>query len=649
MVALVCAPAAGAAVPSVLGGDVSCAEQPDGTRYCGGAQSVVPTFDSVPIDVNVALPPASGGDGNYPLVMVFHGYGGRKLGFESLRRWTDRGYAAFSMSTRGFGDSCGLLSPTRITHAVECLSGYVRLMDTRYEVRDAQLFAGMLADEGIVNPQRVGATGGSYGGGMSMALAALKDRTMMPDGSLVPWVSPGGKPMRIAAAAPGIPWSDLAYSLVPNGHTLDYVTDSPYLARGRVGVMKESFDTLLLASGQVSGYYAPPLLDDDADLFTWYALLTLGEPYDINPLTTDIVDEVTSHHSSYYIDHSQPPAPLLISNGWTDDLFPADEAIRFYNRTRAEHPGAEIALSFLDYGHMRGQGKGDDVAWLRERENAWFAHYLKGQGAKPSNEVRALTQTCPKSSPSGGPFSGQTWATIAPGEIRYSSDPEKTILPLISNPLVSLSFDPATSPGACATTDSADDPVSASYRLAPAPEGGFTMLGSPTVIADISSISPTSQIAGRLLDVAPNGQQTLVARGLYRPEIGAEKTRQVFQLHPNGYRFEPGHVAKLELLPNDIPYGRISNLQLPVSVSNLELRLPVVEQPGSLGGLVGSPAGKVLPDGYELSRDYLPGPAPVTPQQQSPATPKKKKAKRKCGKRKTKKARRKCRRAKRRK
>ncbi len=76
-----------------------------------------------------------------------------------------------------------------------------------------------------------------------MALAALKDRKMIQadDGTLVPWVSDGGKPMRIAAAQPDIPWTDLAYSLQPNGHTLDYVADAPYLKRGRIGVMKQSF------------------------------------------------------------------------------------------------------------------------------------------------------------------------------------------------------------------------------------------------------------------------------------------------------------------------------------------------------------------------------------------------------------------------
>jgi hypothetical protein len=33
--------------------------------------------------------------------------------------------------------------------------------------------------------------------------------------------------MRIAAAVPVIPWTDLAYSLEPNGRTLDYTITGP--------------------------------------------------------------------------------------------------------------------------------------------------------------------------------------------------------------------------------------------------------------------------------------------------------------------------------------------------------------------------------------------------------------------------------------
>ena len=119
--------------------------------------------------------------------------------------------------------------------------GYIHLMDDRYEVRDAQFFAGELADEGLADGQRVGAIGGSYGGGLSLQLATLKDRVMMPDGSLVPWTSPAGRPsMRIAGATPDIPWSDLAYSLAPNGGKLDYVADAPYAGgRSREGVVPD--------------------------------------------------------------------------------------------------------------------------------------------------------------------------------------------------------------------------------------------------------------------------------------------------------------------------------------------------------------------------------------------------------------------------
>jgi hypothetical protein len=147
----------------------------------------------------------------------------------------------------------------------------------------------------------------------------------------------------------------------------------------------------------------------------------------------------------------------------------------------------------------------------------------------------------------------------------------------------------------------------ANYRSAAAPTGGYTLMGAPTIVADINSISPTAQIAARLFDLAPGGgDETLIARGTYRPEIntGAATTRQVFQLHPGAWKVAAGHVVKLELLPNDSPYTRTSNGQGPVNISNLELRLPVLESPGAGGGVVTYPAAKVVPAGYELARDY---------------------------------------------
>ncbi|MBY0397868.1 MAG: hypothetical protein K2X91_15555, partial [Thermoleophilia bacterium] len=207
------------------------------------------------------------------------------------------------------------------------------------------------------------------------------------------------------------------------------------------------------------------------------------------------------------------------------------------------------------------------------------------------------------------PFYAPTWAALSPGEIRHTSAAAQTVAPVVPTDFaVGQAFDPIAGGGACATADAADQVGAATYRLDPAPAGGFTLMGSPTIIADIASAGPQSQLAARLLDVDPvAGTQTLVARGLYRPEIGAGATRQVFQLHPNGWRFAEGHVAKLELLPADVPYGRVSNGQLPVTVANLELRLPVIDKPGC--GLVQDPAPKVVPPGYTLAADYAANPS----------------------------------------
>ena len=594
---LFAAPNASAAVSDVFGGDVSCTVQGDGTRFCGGSMTTTKTWDGVPIDVNVALPkePASGPDGNYPLIMLFHGYGGSKLGQSAMKRWVDKGYAAFSMSDRGFGDSCG--SPaSRLADPAGCASGYIRLLDTRYEVRDAQLFAGKLVDQGLVNPTRIGATGPSYGGGMSLALAALKNRTMMPDGSLVPWTSPDGTPLELAAAAPDIPWSDLGYALTPNGGTLDYVADSPYA--GEPGVMKQSFVTGLYALGLATGQYAMPGVDPEADVTTWFARLNAGEPYAVD----DIIDEVTAHHSSYYIDHSVAPAPVLLTNGWTDDLFPIDEGVRFYNRTRQEYPDEPISLYFSDHGHQRGQNKDADSDAIQQAQYDWLDHFVLGTGPEPDLGVRALTQTCPGSAPSAGPFKASSWAKLARGEVVFADDSTKKIASSVSDP-AGGAFDPITGGGACASAPGDDIGGAATYRLPAAPESGYTLLGSPTVIAEVNSTNPNNQLAARLVDVGPDGQETLVARGLLRPGDASRFVEVVFQLHGNAWRFESGHVPKLELLPADSPYGRPSNGQSEISVSDLELRLPVHDKPGT-GGVVTQRRKPVVPDDRQLARDF---------------------------------------------
>lgn len=284
-------------------------------------------------------------------------------------------------SARGFGDSCGSQA-SRDADSNGCASGWVRLDDIRYEVRDIQYMAGLLADEGIVDPQKIGVSGASYGGGVSLEAAMLKDRIADTDGTLKPWTSPNGKPMRIAAAAPLIPWSDLIYALTPNGATLDYLINGANTDPIPIGVSKDSYSNNLFASGQASGFYAPPGADPQADLVTWQKEINAGEPYEANSNYQMIETELSQHHSAYYVDASEAPAPTLIGNGWTDDLFPVDEAIRIYNRIRASFPAGPFAIMFVDFGHPRGQNKAADFLALQSRVFQWMNRYIQGNLAE---------------------------------------------------------------------------------------------------------------------------------------------------------------------------------------------------------------------------------------------------------------------------
>jgi hypothetical protein len=623
---LLLAPSAHAAIPNVFGGALTCSvDAGDGVRECGtdqsddsgmGTRSTAPSWDGTPIDVKVAFPPDPGGtDGNYPLIIWGHGYGGSKndLSFSGMRRFTDRGYAVFAMTARGFHQSCG--KPNAITAAAGACdaAGWIHLMDDRYEVRDAQFLMGELADEGRIDGQRIGAIGVSYGGGLSLQLASLEDRVMMPDGSLVPWTSPLNQfPMRIAGATPEIPFSDLAYALTPNGAKLDYVADASYT--GRIGIQKQSFVSGLYLLGQLQGSlcgqapYPSPCADPQSDITAWNARIDQGEPYDGDPVTAAALDEIKAHHSAYYIDHSEPPAPLLIGSGFPDDLVPADEAIVYYNRIRSQHPNAPISMLFGDFGHQRANNKPEDTAALTAAQDAWLDFYVKGSGSQPFQGVTTFALTCPDSAPSGGPFQAGSWAGLQRGAVRYRDPGAKTISAGGGSPTVDATFDPVAGDGACATAAADDLPGVATYRLPAAAGSGYTLMGSPTVVARISSPVANSELAARLLDVAPDGSETLVDRQLYRPLVGT--ARQVFQLHPSGHLFAPGHLAKLELLPRDAGgsslsnYGRPANGQGEITVSNVDLRLPVLEAPGAAGGQVVAAPALPLPCGAEIAQQY---------------------------------------------
>ena len=625
MFMLVLAPTAEAAITSVFDGKIPCTTVASGDQagqvHCQGSgdadDNTVDSWDDTPIDVNVGFPDAAEfGPGPYPTAMYFHGFGGGKEGFGGdLQRFLKEGIAVFSMTERGFNNSCGDEDAVDdlVAAGRDCDDGFIHLMDTRYEVRDAQYFMGLLADEDLVLPKKIGTIGASYGGGKSMALATLKNRVMKPDGSYMPWVSPEGKAMEIAAAAPIVPWTDFAYSLLPNGRTLDYALDSPY--KQPFGVMKHGIISGLLPSGdRFSGEQGYPI-KEDWDILGWKARMEEGEPYGGTPTAELMFNEMTKHHSSYYIDDSVEPAPLLIAQGLHDELFPIDEPIRFYNRSIAKHPNSTIQMLFADIGHPRApikepfaQGRPEDMEMGFQRVDAWFSHYLLDDGTpKPPNQVEVKTQVCPYSKPSGGPYSAPNWASMAPGEIRFEDPATRTIESGAGLREIALGFFTLTE--GCATKPETSEPGTAEYDIATASAGGVTLMGGTTVIADIAVANGSeSQIAARLFDVDPaTASERIISRGVYRPDASGP---QVMQLHGNAYRFEEGHKMRLQLLPKDgtsdnpFSYIRPSNDQQNVTISDVDVRVPVMESPGAGGGLVKAPQPKVLPDGVALAGDY---------------------------------------------
>jgi len=582
-----------AVVASVFSGRIPCVET-DGIQYCQGSPTTrVETWDGVPLDVDVTLPPASM-DGPFPLVIELHGWSLGKTGAPSVDRAL-AGYVVLNYTARGFHQSCGPNSTApnpdpSLSDPNACDDrGWTHLGDARYEGRDSQYLAGLLVDEGLVVPNLIGATGVSYGGGRSMVLAALKNRVMLPDGSLVPWTSPLGTPMEIAAAAPLIPWSDLAYSLVPNGATLDYRADNPYGTRG--GVQKSQWNSTLLLIGGATGFYAPVGVDPEADLIGFNARVVAGEPYDADPLMEHILDQFTTYRSAYYMVDAVEPAPLFIYNAWTDDLFPAHEGLRMWRKVKAAHPAAEVDLHFADaFGHPRS-GLGGDTARVDARVQEFFDFHLKGIGS-PIPALEVYTQPCGGST-EVGPISAADWDAIHPGEVTVVDPDPRTITESGNDQAVSTAVAPING-GPCRTIAAADDPAAATYVSQPASGGGYTLVGSPTVVAEYTTVGAEyAQIAARLWDVdGGGGTQSLISHGWFRPRAD-NLGPQVFQLPANGWQMADGHSVKLELVGQSSPAGRASNGTFSVTISDLELRLPVLDAPN--GGSVAVPAAHVLP------------------------------------------------------
>lgn len=547
----------------------------DGVRFCPTETLAqrVPSFDGVPLDVDVTLPAT--GNGPWPTIVMMHGWGESKTAFEATTPagngnetfnynnvyYAQQGYAVVNYSARGFGNSCGTAASREGTPG--CDEGWIHMADQRYEARDTQTLLGELVDERIAKRGHLGVTGGSYGGGQSIELAYLKNRIRLPDGEFAPWTSPKGVKLAITAAYPRVPFSDFLDTLLPNGRFLENEIAPPEQSREPLGVPLQS--TLSLLS-LLAGYVAPAGEDPEAEPTRWFQLFASGEPY--TPEWEAIANQIYTYHQGYGL--SGKPAPMLLQSGWTDDLVPPEQSLRIYNAVRAKH--GEVALQIGDLGHSRGANKENTDRAFQEQAASFFAAELKHEGEPPaSGSVTVYTQTCPTSAPGGGPFTAASWSALHSNTVTFGSAAPQSFTSAGGNAAIASAFNPeGGTTDACKTVKTETEPNTANYTMT---SGGLTMMGMPTVTATVNTQGSSGEIAARLWDELPTGEQRLISRGIYRLTENQSGTI-VFQLHGNAYEFASGDTIKLQLLGRDAPYYRASSTAFSVEVSNVTVSLP---------------------------------------------------------------------------
>jgi cephalosporin-C deacetylase len=115
-----------------------------------------------------------------PALLLFHGYGWHSLDWAEKLAYVSEGFVVAAMDSRGQGgrseDSGGHTGNTLEGQIVRGLEGNAGDMLMRHIMLDTAQFAGIVMAMDGVDPHNVMAAGGSQGGGLTLACAALEDR-----------------------------------------------------------------------------------------------------------------------------------------------------------------------------------------------------------------------------------------------------------------------------------------------------------------------------------------------------------------------------------------------------------------------------------------------------------------------------------------
>ena len=523
-------------------------------RRCTGY--LASAVDGARLDVTLLIPTKVAKP--VPLVVLVHGYGGSKSSSSDIAHaLVDAGYAVLRHSARGFGDSWG----------------QVNLVDVHAEVADLRSLVSQVVDRPSLqlNPDAVAVTGASYGGGHSW-LAAIQPT----------WTTPRGNVVRLRTVVPIAAWSDLLYSLLPNGRENRSI-DAP-------GGLKLSYVNGLYFSG-IRRSEDRPYPNYPEYFAAWHAWLNSMEPTELDPVFRSIEDGLAGYRSVWWRQDFWQGArtarvPVFAVQGFTDDLFPMSESGRMVRALRAVDPTYPVSAYFGDIGHPRASNKTGEVDYVLALIRQWLAFYMRGEGAAPVHQIHAAL-TRPRDEPFD-PANVHTFPTLdalANDSAFAHFDAHAVLVNPATDPLGGFFWDPFVMEAA---RELRPLPVPPESPLVPGSlatfdtvvAGGLVVAGQPQVALRVTTPAYRVQLDVRLLDVSPSGARRLVTRGTYTldsgtPGVPLGRRDVVIPTYGNFWRVEAGHTLRLELTNVDSPYITPSRVPSTTVVTRVRLAVPV--------------------------------------------------------------------------
>ena len=146
-----------------------------------------------------------------------------------------------------------------------------------------------------------------------------------------------------------------------------------------------------------------------------------------------------------FVKGASTPAPLLIESGWTDELFPPEQALRVYAYLRSRNRRAPVALQLGDLGHSRGSNKPGLNHYFNDQAAQFFAAHLLG--AKKGNAGAGLGHRLhpdlpARERPTAAPSGPRAGARCTPAPSSFGSGAAQEFTSAGGDPAVANAFDP---------------------------------------------------------------------------------------------------------------------------------------------------------------------------------------------------------------